>query len=167
MDYVLENLLRVRQHRKDAAGSQVRAKSYALENADRLVQQTRQQLDEYVVWRVKTEDTLYEEVKSQQISLKELDDLKIKVLLLREKQTFLEKELFEARSAREAAEKKLDEARKAYQEKQREMMKIEEHKKIWLTETRKQQELSREKEMEEFRRHNESINEDVDDVENY
>jgi hypothetical protein len=70
--------------------------------------------------------------------------------LLREKETFLEKELFEARNARQAAEDQLREARSAYQAAFREMKKIEEHKHIWTADMRKEQERSREKELEDF-----------------
>jgi hypothetical protein len=167
MDYVLEDLLRVRIHRENTARNAVRAKKQAFENAARLVSRRKEELTEYTSWRINTENTLYGSVKNKLVSVKKLDDLKQKILLLREKETFLEKELFEAKNARQAAEKELAEARAVHKTSIREMKKIEEHKNLWMADMLKEQERSREKEMEEFQKQLQPPNSKFDDDENF
>lgn len=152
MKYVLDDLLRVRAFRETSRGNEMRAKKMLLAQAEGVVKKKEEELSEYRVWRVRREDDLFEEVKGRHINLKDLDDLKLMVGQMREKEALMENDVFEAESERETAEGVYKGARDAYHFAVKEKKKIEEHKKIWVKEVYREEEQARDKEMEEFQK---------------
>lgn len=148
--YYLEDLLKVRKFREEIAGNEALVKKTKLEEAVALVKKKKKELVEYRKWRIETEQKLFDDIKGKLINLKELDDIKIKIGLMREKEALLEQEIMEARKKRNSAQKKLEEAQEAYRTAIRETEKIEEHKKMWLEELTKEEEELQDKELEDF-----------------
>ena len=166
MKYALDDLLRVREFREASRGNEMKAKKLLLDQAEILVKKKEKDLSEHQAWRVDREDALYDEVKGRHIRLKDLDDLKLKVGLMREKEAVLENDVIEAERARESAEEVFVESRDTYHSAVKEKKKIEEHKKIWVEEMTGEEEKSQDKEMEEFQKMTEGPDMEEEDVEN-
>jgi len=152
MKYVLQDLLRVREFRETAAGSEVKKKKSRFDHAQRTVTEKEKALSDYHTWRLEKEDSLYDEIANRLVTLKDLDDLKMNIALLREKETALENDLLEAQKALNLAAEELEEAKDAFRLAIREKRKIEEHKTIWIGEAVKEEERAQDKEMEEFQK---------------
>ena len=149
--YPLEDLLRVRLFREDNAASEMSRRRTELESARALVVQRSKELEEYVEWRIRREEELYEEIIHKEVKLRSLDDLKQDIQLLREKQLVYEEKVREAERGVKDAEDALEQAHAAYLETVKDRQKIDEHKEIWAKETMKAAEADQEKEMEDFR----------------
>ena len=96
MKYPLEDLLRVRNFREDNAANELTKRRRAVEAAEDLVKQRKRELEEYIQWRIQREEELYREVMQKPVQLKELDDLKQDIQLLREKESLYEERIREA-----------------------------------------------------------------------
>ena len=151
MKYPLEDLLRVRNFREDNAANELTRRRREVEQAEQLVQQRKKELEEYIQWRIKREEELYQEVMQKPVQLKDLDDLKQDIQLLREKEHLYEDRIREAEKALADARQALDDAHAQYQAAVRDRQKIDEHKDLWAQETAKINEANAEKELEDFR----------------
>ena len=152
MKYGLEDLLKVRKFREDSARNEVMVKKHLLDEAINLVQAKERKLREYQCWRVRTEEAMYDEIRNTFVSLKELDELKLQVSLMREKEISLEKDLMDAVNAREKANEDLAKAKEVYNRAVKEKTKIEEHREVWSAGMVREEEISQEKELEDIRR---------------
>lgn len=148
--YVLEDLLKVREFRQDAAAKEVTVAQYKLEEAEKLIHQKIKEKDEYLTWRKQREDQLYADIKGKNVSLRDLDDLKARIYMLRQRDLAFEKAIEDAKRAKQEAETKLEEAREAHKAAAKDRQKIEEHKKIWMEEAQLEEAEKEEKEMEDF-----------------
>lgn len=151
MKYPLEDLLRVRNFREDNAANELTKRRREVEQAEELVQQRKQELADYIQWRIKREEELYNVVMQKPVQLKDLDDLKQDIQLLREKEHLYEDRIREAEKALADARQALDDANAQYQAAVRDRQKIDEHKDLWAQETAKINEANAEKELEDFR----------------
>jgi hypothetical protein len=150
MKYVLEDLIRVRRIREDGAQHEVIRKRHDLETAAQSVVEKKAGLSDYIKWRVAKEDRLYSGIQGKIVGRQDLEDLKLKVALMRDQEAAYEKDVEEAERALEIARDKLEEAKGNYRSAVREVQKMDEHKKAWLTERHKEEELEAEKELEDF-----------------
>ena len=148
--YPLEDLLRVRKFREDAAANQLTHCRRAVEAAVRLVEERKRALKEYTEWRIQREAELYQEVLKQEVQLRALDDLKLKILELREREFAYQKQIHDAEQELQKAKAALEQAHRDYQEALRNTEKIDEHKGIWTEEMQKLIEELEEKELEDF-----------------
>lgn len=151
MKYPLEDLLRVRNFREDNAANELTKRRREVEQAEELVQQRKQELADYIQWRIKREEELYNQVMQKPVQLKDLDDLKQDIQLLREKEHLYEDRIREAEKALADARQALEDAHAQYQAAVRDRQKIDEHKDLWAQETAKINEANAEKELEDFR----------------
>lgn len=151
MKYPLDDLLRVRKFREDERASELTARRKAVAEAEELLQRRRQELKDYVAWRIRREQELYDEVLRQQIAVKQLDDLKINIQILRENELAYQDRIKQAEKDLEAARQALAAAQAAYQKAVRDSNKIEEHKQWWAQEAAQEAEAYQEKELEDFR----------------
>jgi type III secretion protein O len=166
MKYVLEELRRVREFRETSAANDVMVRKNLLDEAALKVDLKAKELADYHAWRPERERELFEEIKNRKVELKSLDDLKLNIAQLREKEAALENELIESERDLDAAKEALDEAKKIFRAATLEKNKIEEHKKVWVSETAKEMERFQDLEMEEFQRTKKFTQdiEEVDDV---
>lgn len=151
MKYPLEDLLRVRRFREDEAQSQLTAARGQLEAAEAALDQAEQALAEYIQRRERREAELYDEIMLQEVSMKDLDDLKAAIATLREQQSGYEERVRQAHQDVAAATNALEAARQAYTEAVKNRRKIDEHKGLWTQQEHKRSEAEAEKEMEDFR----------------
>lgn len=151
MKYPLQDLLRVRLFREENAQAEVTKKRAELEQAEEAVKEREQELAEYIKYRETREEELYDDIMKKPVQLRNLDDLKVDIQILREKQGLYEQKVDEAKQERVTAEEKLEETRRAYLLSVKERQKIDEHKEIWTQEMDKVREADAEKELEDFR----------------
>ena len=151
MRYALEDLLKLRGFKFQAASDELKKHRAVFEEALQTEMRKKKALTTYRAWRVKEENTLFSGFRNKRINIKKLDDFKLNIQFLREKEIDLKRKLSEAADARQEAAEALEEARRAYFAALREKQKIEEHKKAWAEAERKETERLEDKEMEEFR----------------
>lgn len=151
MKYPLQELLRVRLIREDNAQVEVRVCRTAVETASENVKTREHERDDYIAWREQREAELYEEIMEQHVQLRKLDDLKLSISLLREKQNGYEDRVQQAIQELEEAEQQLKAAQDSCALAIKNRQKIDEHKAIWAQEEALRCEAELEKEMEDFR----------------
>lgn len=150
MHYQLQDLLKIRHMREQAALRKLaKAKSH-LEAAIKKVEQRKKQLDEYRIWRKKEEKRLYDEIINKKIKRGKLAEIKMSFNNFKQKESNFEKALVDAKKGRDKAKEDWENARNLYNKTLVDLSKIEEHKKVWLEEVRKQEGLAEDKELEEF-----------------
>jgi type III secretion protein O len=156
MKYTLEDLIRVRRIRQDRAQREVIRKRHDHEIATQSMIEKQARWSDYVKWRLAKEENLYAEIEGSIVTLKDLDDLKLKVALMRDQETAYEKDVEEAAKAVEMARNDLEQARRDYRSAVKELQKLEEHKQSWLTDRHKEEEQEAERELEDFHLKSES-----------
>lgn len=148
--YPLERLLQVRKFREDAAAAEIARCVHALEDAKQALVQHQKELEAYIAWRLKEEDTLFKEIQNKEISLSEVETYKQTLLSLRGKEVQYEERILEAEKHIEDCKVALEQARKARLLAMRERAKIEEHGERWQDEQRLLAERAEDLELEEF-----------------
>ncbi|MET4695261.1 type III secretion system stalk subunit SctO [Endozoicomonas lisbonensis] len=111
---MLHELLKVKQIREKSAHDEVQKRKYHLEETHRAVERAKQEFHEYVEWRGKEEQRLYDNIINMEVKQSDLDLLKQKVGLLREKDVLLEQAIAEAKKKVVDAEAALEEAREEH-----------------------------------------------------
>ena len=149
--YPLKDLLRVRNFREDNAAKELTRCRAEVKKAEELLQQQKQELADYIKWRILREEEMYQEVMEKKVQLKELDDLKQDIQMLREKEFAYEERIRDSEQALQAAKEALEQAHQGYQKAVKDRQKIDEHKGMWAQETAKISEANQEKELEDFR----------------
>ncbi|MFH0787909.1 MAG: YscO family type III secretion system apparatus protein [Pseudomonadota bacterium] len=132
--YALGDLHKVKKIREDLAVNTVVIKRRCLEEAEKILKKKEQDLLSYKAWRQQAEETLYQEIINTPVRLKNLDELQIKVKMMRDEELSLEKKLIEAANQGQKANEDLLGAREVYRNARKEKEKIEEHRKAWLKE---------------------------------
>ena len=163
--YVLQDLLNIRNMREDDAAQAVTVAKYKVEEAARAIEDKIKEKEDYVIWRKKREIELYDGIKGKKVKLQDLDDLKNRVYMLRQRDLAFEKAIDDAKRAKVEAEKAVEDAIAKHKAAIKERQKIEEHKKIWLDEKLAEENEKQEKEAEDFtkRKDEDELDEDDDD----
>lgn len=149
--YPLQDLLRVRLFREDAAQAEVTTARRKVEDAEQQILLREQELADYVQLRERREQEIYDEVFQQEVQVRDLDDLKMKIQILRYRQSTFEDAVTQAKRDLVAAQQTLEAAVAAHATAAKERRKIDEHKGIWAQEEAKRCEAEAEKELEDFR----------------
>ena len=147
---MLHELLKVKRIREKSAHDEVQKYKYRLEEAHREVRRKEDEFHEYVEWRCKEEQRLYDNIINTEIKQNDLDSLKKKIALLREKDVLLEQAISEARKKVTKAEAELEEAREAHAKAIQAVEKFEEFTSVLDEEAAKEATRLEELEMEEF-----------------
>lgn len=113
MDDIVGRIVDVKVLREDRAGEGLRRARYAVEEAARQVERRKQELDDYRIWRVARENELYDAIERQLVKLRDLEDLKTDIGLLRGREQLFEQRILEAEKARVAAHEAQVSAEKA------------------------------------------------------
>ena len=150
-DYALKDLQRIRKIREERAQGEVAASRRALETAIGQVEESKKELARYIDWRIETEEKLHADVRGKIIGMRELEGLRANVAALREREIEYHRAVELKEKAVDDAKAKLEESRQALKSATRELQKIEEHKRVWMGEKRREEEIFADKEMEEFR----------------
>lgn len=158
--YPLSDLLRVRLLREDKAMELLLVARKKVEEAFVFLNQKKDELSKYRVFRVNEENRLYDTIMGKKVPRTRVDEIKAEVAALQAEELAYEKRVIEAEASLEAAEKNLAQAQDFYQQAVRNRQKIEEHRTIWLEEDRKIREFLLEKELEDFRRRESEFEDD-------
>lgn len=110
MHDVIQQIVDVKERREERAQEEVRRRRLALEDAARRVEQRRQELQDYRTWRVRREIELWDEIETRVVKLRDIEDLKTDIGLLRGREQVLAEKVAEADKARNDANTALTQA---------------------------------------------------------
>jgi hypothetical protein len=145
-------LLRVKSAREQTAISSLRqARAAAVEAREQLAAK-RKAIEEYRAWRPQRERQLYDDILNREVSLGDLEELKGKIVRMREREQSLCEEEDALERALESAEQAEEEAHAVWQAAQREVQKVKELLADWRVRERREVEHQGELELEEFSR---------------
>jgi hypothetical protein len=149
MKYILADLMRVRELRRDRAERElIKAKEQVIE-AKKVVEQRQRELEEYEKWVEEEIDRQYDAILKKAVHKVEVDGLAANVKILRAKTADYIKRVEDAkedvRKAEDLVTQKQDEVQRAY----RNLEKLEAHKVDWIAEQRILEEFNSDKELEE------------------
>ena len=147
---MLHELLKIKNIREQAAETEVRKCKNRVEAAKEEVKKKQQEFEEYVEWRSKEEQRLYDNIINAEVRQNDLDNLKKKIALLREKDVTLEQAVAEARKKVEEEEQALEKAREEHAKTMQAVQKFEEFTRVQDAEAQKEAERIEDLEMEEF-----------------
>ncbi len=147
---MLHQLLKIKEIRENSALREVRKSEYRLEQAHEDVEKKTQEFEEYVEWRCKEEQRLYDNIINMEVKQSDLDKLKIKVAALREKDVELQQAISIAEKEVEDAREQLEEAREKHRQAMQAVEKFTEFTKVIDEEEAKEAARLEDLEMEEF-----------------
>lgn len=110
MHDVIQRIVDVKERREDRAQEDVRRRRLALEDAARRLEQRRKELDDYKVWRVRREIELWDGIERRTVKLRDIEDLKLDIGLLRGREQLFAEHVVEAEKARSEANAALTDA---------------------------------------------------------
>ncbi|MEM1304140.1 MAG: YscO family type III secretion system apparatus protein [Planctomycetota bacterium] len=151
MKYPLHDLLRVRKFREEKLATELTKRRTELDEARQSVVDRRRERDEYIDWRVKREAELYDEVMNQHLGVADLDDLKLRIQLLRDDEVAYSQRVMDAEKHQAACEEAVVAAKADHLAAVRDSEKIEQHREGWAQVVAKEHEANQEKELEDFR----------------
>ncbi len=147
---MLHDLLKVKEIREKSANDEVLRRKRLLAEARQTKKEKEQALVDYIEWRCKEEQALYDNILNTDVRQNDLDMLKQKVALLREKDATLEQAIEAAKNDVAAAEKALKAAQEAHHKAQLAVEKFEEFTRVLDEEAAREAQRLEEIEMEEF-----------------
>lgn len=147
---MLHELLKIKNIREQTAETEVRKCKNRVDAAKQEVRDKQKEFDEYVEWRGQEEKRLYDNIMNMEIHQNDLDHLKQKIALLREKDITLELAVAEAEKQVAVEEQALVEAREHHAKAMQAVQKFEEFTKVQDKEAKKEAERLEDLEMEEF-----------------
>ena len=152
MKYELQDLLRVRDHRKERAQEDLLKAKHARQEAELLLQAMQKRLDDFIEKKPIYIQRIYDKaLEKVQFKRNYVDLVNLKVSKLAECQMKLAIELEKAQNDYKAACEKVEDCAKTLMRAQVELSKIEEHKKFWQQEANALEELAQDKELEDFK----------------
>jgi uncharacterized phage infection (PIP) family protein YhgE len=148
--YILEEMLRVRNLRKDTAEKNLKQAQNLVEEAKENIAKAEKTLEDFKVFMEKETDRLYKKIIKRMVRKGSVDELHYAISVLKGKLITHEQEVETAKENLVKAEKNLEEKREQLQEAVKNVEKIKSHKEEWMREMLKEEELVQDKEMEEF-----------------
>ena len=151
LKYELEDLLRVRLLREDAAARQMARRKAVLAELYNELETRKRELAEFQRWRQRREAELYAAIMEQEIHPRELDKLHHRLQKLRADENSHQAKVTETTERIQKEEQALEVDRQEYFKAYRNRDKLDQHKSLWIRDARKAQELAEEKESEDFK----------------
>jgi chromosome segregation ATPase len=148
--YELDDLLRVREIRKDRAEKNLKQAQQLLKEAEQAVVKAKQELEDYKIFVVKETRRLYDQIIKKNINKREIDNLHFMVQELQNKIFDYQKRVEEAIVACDKAKENLDNCREELRLAERNIDKIESMKDIWREQVKKEEEMQADAEMEDL-----------------
>jgi type III secretion protein O len=146
---VIGRIVDVKLLREERAQEESRRRRYALEEAVRELERSRQAATDYHSWRTAEEARLYDGIKGRLVRLSELEDLKTQVGILRARELDLQRRVDEADAARVKAVEAMQAAARALEDAVKARQKFEELFDLVESEARLERERAEEIELEE------------------
>ncbi|WP_299732809.1 YscO family type III secretion system apparatus protein [uncultured Endozoicomonas sp.] len=147
---MLKELLKVKKIREESAEREVRRCEDTLEQRKKEVADRKRELAEYIDWRCKEEQQLYDNIMNTSVVQNDLDKLKQKVAIMREKDVAMEEAISEAEKQVVSAEEALESAKEKHVQAKLAVEKFEEFCKVQDEEAAKEALRLEDLEMEEF-----------------
>jgi flagellar biosynthesis chaperone FliJ len=148
--YELDDLLRVREIRKDRAEKNLKQAQQLLKEAEQALAKAKQELEDYKIFVVKETQRLYNQVLKKNINKREIDNLHFLVKELQDRIFDYMKRVEDAMLACDKAKENLDNCREELRKAERNIDKIESMKDIWREEMQKEEERQMDAEMEDL-----------------
>ncbi|MDR1401611.1 MAG: type III secretion protein [Puniceicoccales bacterium] len=157
--YVLEEMLRVRNFRKDIAERNLKQAQRLLEEAKANVTKAEKTLADFKIFMEKESERLYQKIMRQKVKKGSVDELYYAIKVLKNKLITHEQNLDAAKDNLVKSEQNLEEKRIILQDANKNVEKINSHKADWMKEALKEEELALDKELEEFAKSKASVEE--------
>jgi len=150
MAYALQSMLKIRGMREDRAQTELATARYALGVAERELASRHERRMDYDKTKEPRRDRVYEAVIGKVVSRQEVELAREAVARIDEEALLLRHDEDAAAQERQRREQTATLAQRAYFAAAKERVKIEEHRKLWEEEDRRQREALADAEMEEF-----------------
>ncbi|MCY4330067.1 MAG: YscO family type III secretion system apparatus protein [Endozoicomonadaceae bacterium] len=147
---MLHDLLRIKKIREKSAHEAVKRCRYKVEQAVIDLQKKEKALEDYLQWRKAEEKRLYDEIMNTQVKERELDLLKRRVVIMREKDSVLEDDINKAKEHLTQCKKELEEAEQLYRKAMQTVEKFETFIEVLDEEAAQEAARAEEAELEEF-----------------
>lgn len=150
--YELQDLLRIRDMRKDRAQEDLFKAKKQLQEAEKFLQEKKDKEAEFIEKKPEFIELIYKNML-QKVQFKKnyMDLVNLKIGKLDEHQMKLAIEVEKAQNKYEEAQKNVATCQENLQRARVNLDKIEEHKKIWVEEQKALEELTQDKELEDFK----------------
>ena len=148
--YILEEMLRVRNLRKDAAEKRLKQAQKLLDEAKQNLERAEEALEKFKVFIVEETDRLYKKIMMKKKKKGSVDELHYAIKVLKNKLVAHEQSVDAEKINLEKAEKNLEQKKLELQEANKNVEKIKSHKEEWMKESAKIEEMAADKELEEF-----------------
>lgn len=150
--YELQDILRIRDRRKDAAETALLKAKQALREAEQFLKEQQDKEADFIQKKPKFIQRIYElALEKVKFRRNYMDIIAFKLGKLDEHQMKLAVEVKKAHNKCNEAHEKVQECVQALRQARKEMDKIEEHKKIWKEDMRRLDEFTQDKELEDFK----------------
>lgn len=126
MNDIVGRIVDVKELRVERAEEAVQAARLALEEAGRRVVERERELADYRIWRHRKEEALFDELQTKLVSVREIEDVKVEIGLLRGRETLFEQKITDAKAERAKAHEALDASTRAYEAAVKNLQKFEE-----------------------------------------
>lgn len=148
--YELDDLLRVREIRKDRAEKELKKAQQLLREAEQAVVQAKKELEDYKIFVIQESQRLYDQVIRKRINKQEIDNLNFMIKELQSRIFDYEKRVEDAILACDKAKENLDQCREALRLAERNIDKIESMKDVWREQVRIEEERAADAEVEDL-----------------
>ena len=148
--YELDDLLRVREIRKDRAEKELKKAQQLLREAEQAVVQAKKELEDYKIFVIQESQRLYDQVIQKRINKQEIDNLNFMIKELQSRIFDYEKRVEDAILACDKAKENLDQCREALRLAERNIDKIESMKDVWREQVRIEEERAADAEVEDL-----------------
>lgn len=148
--YILEDILKVRNFRKDIAEKEFTKAQRLVVEAEENVKRAESALEEYKVFIVKETDRLYKQVMNKKVKKDAVDGLNAAIKNLKNRLIDHEKAVDNEKENLEKAKQNVEEKRQVLMEANKNIEKLSAHKETWMKEAMRLEEEVADKELEEF-----------------
>ena len=152
MKYELQDLLRIRDLRKDRAQETLMKAKQALAEAENFLEEQKKKEEDFILKKPDFIKNIYDKMfQKVQFKRNYIDLINLKIGKLDQHQIKLAIEVEKAHNKCEEARKNVVDCTEALKEARINLSKIDEHKKMWVEEMKALDELAQDKELEDFK----------------
>jgi len=157
--YPLQDLLKIRILREDSALRALNQAKDELSAARAALTQAQKQRDDFRVFLAQEQVRLYDTIMQKKVRRYQVDDVKLEISILQKKQLDYDKKVVEAENQVQKALQNVEEKDDNYRLAIRNHEKIQAHKNQFMADLAKRQEAALDKELEDFKRRQDSLEE--------
>lgn len=115
-----DDLLRIKVFREQDAANAVTRQRYIVDKCAQEVEQARAKAVEFGAYRVEKEQQLFDDIKGQAVTMRVIDDMKLRVAALREQEAEFQSEILVAEKQLKGAQQVLEEVHQQHAKRVRE-----------------------------------------------